>query len=76
MACITEGCPGTISYCALQQGPEASPQELTVLVQHEKEDRAKEKEKERHSKPKRKDESKKHRKQDNPQPSGWSRIRL
>ena len=35
MECITEGCTGTVSFAALQQGPLKHPLEVNVLVHPE-----------------------------------------
>ena len=33
--CITEGCPGKLSYCALQTGPPRSPDIVQILIHQE-----------------------------------------
>ncbi len=67
--CPTDGCPGTVTYSALQSGREANPISQELLVHREKrqEDDLREKEKARHVKAKKKD---KDRPKEHPKPAG------
>ena len=60
VACLTEGCPGKVSYCAVQKGPLKDPQEVHVLVQPEDKTAALPEGKNRHVKSKKKASDKAH----------------
>lgn len=52
--CLTEGCPGNISYAALQQGARTQPEDVQVLVHPEENKTVEPQAKHRHEKPKKK----------------------